>query len=205
MIFRRAVVSLCAIATLCLLGACAVLAPPPDAASRAAAFDMLGRVLVGYDGKSFSSGVRWQHGAQSDELWLMTPTGQTLAYLFEDRNGAAITGTDQVKYHGASAEALAKQALGWEFPLARLQHWLRGNPVPNMAIDVVERDAGGRITRMTQDGWRIACEYYAATEQDGLPRRVDVTKSLQSIRVVIDRWRSEAAASDDSPGISITR
>ena len=30
----------------------------------------------------------------------------------------------------AKVEALTKQALGWEFPLARLQHWLRAAPAP---------------------------------------------------------------------------
>jgi outer membrane lipoprotein LolB len=113
MIFGRAIYSLCVLCALSLLGACASVAPR-DAGPRAEPFDVLGRVLVSYDGRSFSSSVRWQHGAEADELWLMTSTGQTLAYLRDDRNGATITGADQVKYQGSTVESLTKQGLGWE-------------------------------------------------------------------------------------------
>jgi outer membrane lipoprotein LolB len=204
MIFARAVLSLCAIGVLSLLGACASLAPQ-EVVPRAAPFDVLGRALVGYDGKSLSASVRWQHGVDYDELWLMTPTGQTLAHLREDGSGATITGTDQTKYHGTRVESLTQQALGWEFPLARLQHWVRGAPSPNSVADIAERDGNGRITRMTQDGWRIGYEYTAAPEYDGLPRRVDVTRTAQNIRLVIDSWRRDSQANESSPSISITR
>ena len=204
MIFYRAVCALCAMGALSFLGGCALLAPP-DTGPRAEPFDVLGRVLVNYDGRAFSSSVRWQHGAQSDELWLMTPTGQALAHVREDHRGATITSTDQTQYHGASADALLRQAMGWEFPLARLQHWLRGQPAPIVAADILERDSNGRITRMTQDGWRIGCEYYAVTEQDGLPRRIDISNAAQTIRVVIDSWRRESQADDSAPAIFITR
>jgi outer membrane lipoprotein LolB len=166
---------------------------------------LLGRVLVSYDGRSFTSNVRWQHGGEQDEVWMMTPTGQTLAHLREDAKGATITGADQTKYHGAYVESLTKQGLGWAFPLARLQHWVRGAPVPNVAADIAERDSTGRIVRMTQDGWRIGYEYTSAPEYDGLPRRVELTGEAQTIRLVIDSWRRESQANDSGPDISITR
>lgn len=196
--------ALTALFFLALLGGCAVLAPR-DAGPRAEPFDLLGRVLVSFDARSFTSSVRWQHGAQVDELWLMTPTGQTLAHLREDHTGATITGTDQVQYHGTRVEALTQQALGWEFPLARLQHWVRGVPAPNTTSVVVERDGTGRITRMTQEGWRIVCEYSGAPGYEGLPRRVEVTSAAQNIRLVIDSWRREPVANDSGQGIFITR
>ena len=208
MIFRRAGIppaaTLAALFLLSVLGGCAVFAPQ-DAGSRAEPFDLLGRVLVSFDARSFTSSVRWQHGTEFDELWLMTPTGQTLAHLREDRTGATITGTDQIPYHGTRVEALTQRALGWEFPLARLQHWVRGVPAPNTTAAIAERDSTGRITRMTQEGWRIVCEYSGAPEYEGRPRRVEVTSDAQNIRLVIDSWRRESAANDGGQGIFITR
>lgn len=185
-----------------MLGACAALAPREEG-PRAAPFDVLGRVLVRYDGRSFSSGVRWQHAAEFDELWMMTPTGQTLAHVREDSKGATITGGDQTQYHGTRVESLTRQALGWEFPLAHLQHWVRGVPAPSITADISERDGAGRITRMQQEGWRIACEYVSAPEYEGLPRRVEVTGAGHNIRLVIDSWR-RAPEAGDSP-VPITR
>ena len=199
MIARRALAVLAAL----WLGGCAVLAPR-DAGPRSEPFDILGRVLVGYDGRAFSASVRWQHGAPFDEIWLMTPTGQTLAHLREDGTGATITGADQTRYHGAHVEALTQQALGWEFPLARLQHWVRCQPAPHLAADIAERDGTGRVIRMTQEGWRIACEYSSDAEYGGLPRRVEASSATQNIRLVIDSWRRDMAA-DGGPGVSITR
>ena len=183
----RAVFSLCALS---LLGACAALLPATQG-PRSAPFDILGRVLVSYDTKAFNAHVRWWHGAEHDEIWLMTPTGQTLAHLREDGMGATITGTDQTQYHGSRVESLTQQALGWEFPLARLQHWVRGTPAPDPAAGIGERDSAGRITHMTQEGWRIRYDYHTAPEQNGLPRRIEITGTAQNIRLVIDDWRRD--------------
>ena len=203
MSFWRAICSLGAAGVVSLLGACAALQPQAPG-SRAEPFDVLGRVLVSYEGKSFSSSVRWQHAAESDELWLMTPTGQTLVQLREDRNGATITATDQTKYQGSSVESLTKRGLGWEFPLAHLQHWLRGMPAPTIFTDIVERDSAGRVVRMSQDGWRVAYEYSPEPDYEGRPRRVEVTSDAQTIRLVIDSWR-RAQADGGRADVFITR
>ena len=186
---RRAV--LAAAAGLLALGGCASVQPVPEKAGRAAPFDVLGRVLVHYDGRAFSANVRWLHGADADELFLMTPTGQVLAQLREDAEGAVFTSADKREYRGARAESLTKQALGWELPLARMQHWVRGVPVPNYPAVIDERDAAGKIRHLTQDGWQITYEYYAAAENDGLPLRMEVVGEKQTIRLVIDTWRKE--------------
>src|SRR5262249_28590042 len=130
-----------------------------SAVPRAAPFDLLGRILVNYSGQAFSSNVRWLHAADRDEIWLLTPTGQALAYIIQDANGALLTGADQKQYSAVRVEALTRQALGWEFPLTSLQHWVRGVPVPGLEAGVSERDANGRVSALTQDGWHIAYDY----------------------------------------------
>ncbi len=190
-VFNRRRALLAAAAGLLTLAGCASVQPVPEKAGRAAPFDVLGRVLVHYDGRAFSANVRWLHGADADELFLMTPTGQVLAQLREDAEGAVFTSADKKEYRGARAESLTKQALGWELPLARMQHWVRGVPVPNYPAVIDERDAAGKIRQLTQDGWQITYEYYAAAENDGLPRRMEVVGEKQTMRLVIDTWRKE--------------
>ncbi len=190
-VFNRRRAVLAAAAGLLTLAGCASVQPVPEMAGRAAPFDVLGRVLVHYDGRAFSANVRWLHGADADELFLMTPTGQVLAQLREDAEGAVFTSADKREYRGARAESLTKQALGWELPLARMQHWVRGVPVPNYPAVIDERDAAGKIRHLTQDGWKITYEYYAAAENDGLPRRMEIVGEKQTMRLVIDTWRKE--------------
>lgn len=178
-------------AALLALGGCASVQPVPEKAGRAAPFDVLGRVLVHFEGNAVSANVRWLHAQDRDEIWLMTPTGQALAHLREDTNGAVLTGADKSQYSAARAEALTKQGLGWEFPMARLQHWIRGVPMPNTPFETTGRDADGKYRTIAQDGWKITYDYYAAAENDGLPRRMEVAGAGQTLRLVIDTWRKE--------------
>ncbi len=172
-----------------LLAACAALAPSPEVPRAPVRFDLLGRVAVTYDGRAFSSNVRWLHAPERDEIWLLTPTGQTLAYIVDDAGGATLTGTDQKQYRARNVESLTRQALGWELPLTRLGYWVRGEAAPGAVPADAERDERSRLAALTQDGWRIAFAHYPPGEQGGLPRRLDLASGANEIRLVIDGWR----------------
>src|SRR5512134_126110 len=113
----------CAVfAAAAVLGGCALLAPSPPPPP-APAFDLVGRVAVSHDGRAFTSGVRWQHTAARDELWLLTPAGQALAHIVGDAGGAVYTGADRSEYRAADIASLIRRALGWEMPVTRLAWW----------------------------------------------------------------------------------
>jgi len=153
-------------------------------------FDLLGRALVTYSGGAVTANVRWEHGPGQDEIWLMTPTGQTLAHIVDSPEGAVLTRADQQQYRAGSVEALTRQGLGWPLPLALLQYWIRGNPAPGSAAADVQRDAGQRLTGLTQNGWRVSIGYNPPeAEHAGLVRRVDLNDGGNEIRFVVDTWR----------------
>lgn len=179
------VLAACAVAG--LLAGCAALLPGGQTPA-AAPFDILGRVLVSYDGRAFSSNFRWRHDESADEIWLMSPVGQTLAHIAAEAGGATLTGADQQTYYATSVESLTRRALGWSLPLTQLQHWVGGNAVPGEESGVTSRDADGRLTLLNQDGWLIR---YIRNDADPLrrPRRLDLAQGTQQIRMVIDEWR----------------
>jgi outer membrane lipoprotein LolB len=176
-----------ALAVATVLSGCAAL-PPAGEPMPAAAFDLVGRVAVTYDGRAFSSGVRWQHLSSGDEIWLLTPTGQALAHIMADASGATLTGADQKQYHATDVERLTRRALGWELPLSRLRWWVRGEPVPGAAAEEALRDQQGRLVRLRQDGWQITYTH-AGVAEGGLPQRLDMAREAHQIRLVIDNWR----------------
>lgn len=168
--------------------ACAMFTPGANV-PRAEPFDILGRVLARSEGHAFSANLRWRHAAADNEIWLMTPLGQTLAYIAADASGAILTAADQQEYRALSVEGLTRQALGWPLPLAQLQHWIRGGTVPDSAVAAVTRDALDRLSSLEQAGWSIR---YVYPETGGpLPRQVELTQGGQRIRVVIDEWRKQ--------------
>lgn len=157
-------------------------------------FDLNGRVLASYDGRAFSSGLRWRHAAQRDEIWLLSPVGQTLAFMTAAADGATLVAADRKQYSAASVESLTREALGWEFPLSRLQYWVQGDAAPDSVPDAVERDASQRFIALTQDGWHIVFANYPPGQHGGLPRRLDLTSGAYEIRLIIDGWRPAPAA-----------
>ena len=175
--------------TLVLLAACASspLAPRDDRP-----FDLLGRVLVTYSGGAVTSNVRWEHAAERDEIWLMTPTGQTLAHVVDTPAGATLTRADQQQFRAGSVEALTRRALGWTLPLAPLQYWVRGMAAPGVPPEVLERDAENRLVSFNQNGWRVSLAYHGEGEAAGKVRRVDLKDGANEIRFIVDTWRDAA-------------
>ena len=184
---------LVAVIALVLLSACAALKPSDRPAERAAAFDLVGRVAVTFDGRNFSSGLRWQHAPDTDEVWLNTPTGQAVAHILADNEGATLTGADRQTYRAADVEALTRRALGWELPLTRLAWWVRGEAVPGSPPAEAVRDQQGRLARFVQDGWTITLAHPGAGEGGG-PRRVELSRGGHHIRLVIDDWRGDSGS-----------
>jgi outer membrane lipoprotein LolB len=185
----RLVRALAAAVPVLLFAACAAVAPgslPPPAAS----FDVVGRVLVSGEGRAFSSNLRWRHDAGSDELWLMSPVGQTLAHIAADATGATLTTPDQQEYRAFTAESLTRRALGWPLPLGSLRYWIQAVADPRGDAAAVTRDAAGRLSLLVQDGWSISYDYPEPPAPAALPRRLDLTRDGQRIRLVIDAWRS---------------
>lgn len=155
-------------------------------------FDLLGRVSVTYSGGAVTSNVRWEHAVDRDEIWLMTPTGQTLAHVVDTPAGATLTRADQQQFRASSVEALTRNALGWTLPVSPLQYWVRGVPAPGAAPEALERDQQGRLLSFNQNGWRVNLTYHDSGELAGKVRRVDLKDGTNEIRFLVDTWRDAA-------------
>ena len=178
-----------ALAAATVLAGCAALEPSPPPAPPAPAFDLIGRVAVSYNGRAFSSGVRWEHTAERDELWLLTPAGQALAHIVGDAGGATFTGSDRTEYRAGDIGSLIRRALGWEMPVTRLAWWVQGALAPGAVVQAVERDEHGRLAVLAQDDWRIAYAYEPPEERGSPLRRLTLAGGSTEIRLVIDGWR----------------
>jgi outer membrane lipoprotein LolB len=182
-----------ALAAAAMLSACALLQPERPA-ERARAFDLVGRVAVNHEGRAFFGGVRWEHTAERDEIWLLTPVGQALAHIVGDAQGATYTGADRSRHTARDIGSLTRRALGWELPIEHMAWWVQGAIAPAAVIQHVERDEHGRLVTLGQEGWRIAYTYPAPAEHGGRPRRLDIADGAQEIRFIVDSWRRDGEA-----------
>lgn len=176
-----------ALALAAMLAACAAIPRAPRAQEP---FDLLGRASVTYSAGNVTANLRWEHALQQDQIWLMTPTGQTLAFIVDSPEGATLTRADQQQYSSGSVEALTRQALGWALPLSLLQYWVRGEAAPGIPATAAARGPDGKLIAVTQNDWRAAFSYYTEGEMNGKVRRLDLSDGPNEIRLVIDTWRA---------------
>ena len=96
--------------------------------------------------QSFSAGFELVGNALVGELTLFTPLGSTAASLSWSSHAAVMRTNGEVR-HFESLNALIKQAVGTEIPVAALFGWLAGEGVnaSGWSADLSQR-ANGRIT-----------------------------------------------------------
>lgn len=172
-----------------LLVACAAPRAPqrlPSSNSDIESFGLSGRVAVRADDRGYSASLRWKHHVDADSLRLFSPLGTVIAKVEVDAQGAVLTTGDRKEYRSDDVQALTRQVLGWDLPLSGLQHWVLGRADPKLPVEAEARDAGHRLTRLSQNGWRITYLEYAG--DSALPARMALAHDRLSLRLIVDRW-----------------
>ncbi|MES2562100.1 MAG: outer membrane lipoprotein LolB, partial [Pseudomonadota bacterium] len=123
-------------------------------------------------------------------IWLMTPTGQTLAHIVDSAQGATLTRADRQQHRAGSVEALTQQGLGWALPLTLLQYWVRGQGAPGETPSGIQRGSDNALIALTQNGWQVSFTYHSDGALAGKVRTLDLSNGANQIRLVIDTWRS---------------
>ncbi|HEY9193705.1 MAG TPA: lipoprotein insertase outer membrane protein LolB [Methyloversatilis sp.] len=179
----------------CALTACTTL-PQPGADQRSqvralarserdAAFSLSGRFVVKGPDQSASASLDWQHSSAQDELQINGPLGKVLAQLTRDADGVKLIDERQRVTTAVSLDELARQAFGADLPLTRAAHWVTGRPG---SADVRSRDAFGRVSVLTERGWRVEFIEYEDDSPDALPVQIDATDGENSFRLRVDSW-----------------
>lgn len=176
---------------LSLLGACGSLAPPAEinsdwvkqrtALEELDSWQLRGRVNVRYNGESNTPRIQWmqQNIEYHIRLWGTFNAGNTVivgrpGYVTLEQGGDVLS--------ASSSEELILQQLGYELPVSYLEYWVKGIPAPSSQPDLTFNELNQLIT-LVQDGWTIN---YSDPRQYGdlsLPRRVEVTRPQNDIRL----------------------
>jgi outer membrane lipoprotein LolB len=174
-----------------LLSGCALLPSKPVPVERpaqpaSASFALNGRISIDHQGKHHSAGLRWTHQANSDEILLFAPLGQTAARVYRDADKATLDDGDG-HYQADDAETLMERTLGWHLPLGGLHQWALGMPDSDDDAQI-ERDDIGRISVLQQSGWEVRYLRYADTSPDSLPSRLQLKHEDLQMQLLIDEW-----------------
>jgi outer membrane lipoprotein LolB len=143
-------------------------------------------VSNGKDGGSGS--LTWiQNGDHYDFTVRYNPiTGQSV-HLTGGPDGAVLEGVRGGPIQGTSAEALMRQAIGWDVPLDELRAWV---------LAVRAQGSGAALSfgdnklpsLLEQDGWAVTYPVWDMTRQPPLPAKVFAEKPPYKVRLAIKSW-----------------
>jgi outer membrane lipoprotein LolB len=159
--------------------------------------DLSGRLSVQYEQNNKPQAIHtnfdWSQTPQQTTITLGSPTGQTLAMLLINAQGAQLNQGDKPPQFAVDANQLMLNTLGWPLPVAGLRDWLQGfiDATHRVAITSANPD-----TYFLVDGWMVSYTVWEnenAKNNTERPKRIDLKRQteqagLVSIRIVIDEW-----------------
>lgn len=156
-------------------------------------WDLRGRLAVRTDSRGGQASLSWRREASRHSIQLNGPFGSGAVRVTQDPQGARLQDAENRVFEAANAEQLVALYTGWNLPIANLDWWLRGLPVPEHP-SLRELDDAGRLRLLQQQGWTVRYQEYMRVEALDLPSRLTLTRAPEGLlpgmeaRFVIERW-----------------
>ena len=183
---------------LAALSACTGMAPPAAQALAVRSYqpqiEMSGRLSAQYEAnyreQSISVHFTWSQTADQTQISLSSPTGQTVATILMNAQGAQLTQSDRPPRSASDINQLSTDVLGWPLPVAGLRDWLQGflNSGHSVPLTQANSDQTFHV-----DGWALHYASWLTENNLERPKRLDLSRQteqagLVSLRVVVDEW-----------------
>ena len=153
-----------------------------------AGWRVTGRVAVHTPDNGWNASVLWdQIDASRYTVKFSGPFRQGVAALQVTPDNVTLSVPDRPVMVAGNAETLLRTELGWEIPMNALRFWMVGLPANDSSF-AAEFDNDGRLTQLTQSGWRTDYQRYVSVDNMTLPARMQITNGEVKLRFIIDRW-----------------
>lgn len=157
--------------------------------SRLTTWQASGRISVRLEKHAWSATLQWHQQRQEYFLRLIAPLGQG-TYEITGNNDAVFLRTAKNEVLRANnPESLMEGTFGWSVPLTGLIYWIKGLPEPGKKADDLSLDEQGRITDLSQSGWRVTYSSYNETGGLELPGKISLQNDKIKVRLIIKHWK----------------
>jgi outer membrane lipoprotein LolB len=132
----------------------------------------------------------WVQSPDQTQISLSGPTGQTVATILINAQGAQLTEAGKPPRFASDINQLSTDVLGWPLPVAGLRDWLQGflNAEHNTLITKATSAGAFNV-----DGWQMRYVSWDSSADLERPKRLDLSRQteqvgLVSLRIVVDQW-----------------
>lgn len=148
-----------------------------------------GRISVRLEKHAWSATLQWHQQQQEYFLRLIAPLGQGTYEITGNNNAVFLRTAKNEVLRANNPESLMEGTFGWSVPLTGLIYWIRGLPEPGTKTDALSLDEQGRITDLSQSGWRVTYSSYNNTGGLELPDKISLENDKLKVRLVIKHWK----------------
>ncbi|WP_159991786.1 lipoprotein insertase outer membrane protein LolB [Pelistega ratti] len=130
---------------------------------------------------SVQGNFNWLSTTQQTTLDLSSPLGQVLARVMVYPDYAVLVRANQERLEASNPDALVKYVLGREFPVSGLKYWIRGEAMPNIAVEKAQYNEQKQLSQFVQAGWTVSLSEY---DKYG-PKRFHLLNNQTTERITI--------------------
>ena len=151
-------------------------------------WEVRGRLSLRLPQEAVNASFEWRQALQAYNLDLSGPLGQGQVKLSAAPGLVTLTTAQGERWSAQSPEALLKERLNWDLPVAGLSYWLLGRSDPAREVETLEVDELGRPTRLGQDGWEVTYQQYITYQGVDVPTKLSLKRPGVRAKVLASRW-----------------
>lgn len=177
-----------------LLSACSHLTPKADDYQSAKQLNQVqnwqakGKLSVNSQETNATGYLTWVQNQQAYDILVSGPFGARSSRLTGDSQQASLllAGWQQPQL-ADNAEQLMQQHLGWDFPVASLHYWIKGQIAPKGKAKPVFNEHG-LLESLQQHGWNISFARYQQQQGVWLPGLIKMQGYNYRFTFAIAQW-----------------
>jgi outer membrane lipoprotein LolB len=146
-----------------------------------------GRIGVETPQQSLSADALWVQQQNRYHMTFSGALGLGTVTLSNQSGNIVLVNAKGKRFVADSAPALMQQQLGWYVPVAGLYYWVRGLPIPGVALQR-HLNQYGTLQSLDQQGWHIVYNNYRDQQGFVLPGRLIMTRDKLRVVLLINRW-----------------
>lgn len=147
-----------------------------------------GKLSVSDGNDNHSGTLTWKQDGDRYDFTIRAPVTGRSFRLTGGPDGADLEGLDGGTRHGANAETLMAQTVGWQLPMAELKSWVLGLRADTGPADI--RFGDDQLpSQLVQDGWTVDYKAWDGAQQPAMPSKVFAEKAPYKVRLAIDSWQ----------------
>lgn len=143
-----------------------------------------GRLAVMHGKKGGNASFIWQQLQDRYQLRMHGPFGAGSVLITGTPHEVFAQEANGKKHQAGSPEQLMQRLVGWHLPLSGLRYWIRGMPIPGVAVSAKRSNREGFLTHLVQSGWTIHYSEY----KDALPKKIELHHPKLKIKLIITAW-----------------